>query len=94
MLLAKATHLFFSEAITEGTAGQGDGGLTVETRGNYPLPKENPGSSSPRGPRVTDSVNRVHLQWTPAPRTPRAAPSSEPTGTRVTAQCSQYRQRP
>jgi hypothetical protein len=62
MLPAKALHLFFSEAMTEGTAGDGNRSFTVETRGSYVLPKENPGSHSPRGPSVTDSVYRVHQQ--------------------------------
>jgi hypothetical protein len=62
MLPVNASHLFFSEAMTEGTAGSGKRYFTVETRGFIATPEENPGSYSPRGPRVTDSVNRVHQQ--------------------------------
>lgn len=50
MLQAKATHLFFSEAMTEGTAGnRANTILTVATWRAVCGPKETPEPPSPRG---------------------------------------------
>lgn len=90
MLQAKATHLFFSEAMTEGTAG--NQGVT-----HHPLRgdciKTSSGVRSEGDPGTTIST-RSELalplltsgeitQHQRAPRTPRAAPLMEPTSAGV-----------